>query len=411
MLKHSVFKNTLWQILGKGVAIGCSFLITFLLTRLLGVAAYGDYIFVTTTVLLFFSLADLGVGAIAIREIAKDSTKKQVIFSNAFILKFFLSLLVFIVFNCLAFCLPQFANLLIPAFLASFSLFFLTIRTVADILFIAKLELGKKVFFEVLASILFLLFVLVFFWKGQKSLNLLIISWTTAAAVSGLLALLFVFRKEKLHWQGRFSGIKKLFCQAFPLGVRQLIFSTYDRGIDSFFLKTFLGSLSVAYYGLAYKVYGSLVLLAAFLMNSLFPILSKKQGQSLVETFKKAGKILFFSGLAITFFTFILSPFLIEVLGGSQFLSSVAILQILSFGLIIAFLNHLIGYTMIVIEEQKTLLYFSLVALLVNLIGNWLFVPRFGGMGAAGVTVATELTSLILGGLFVSRKLKKFKKQ
>ena len=102
MFRHSVIKNTLWQILGKGVAIGCSFLITFLLTRLLGVAVYGDYIFVTTTVLLFFSLADLGVGAIAIREISKDATKKQLIFSNAFILKFFLSLLVFIIFNCLA---------------------------------------------------------------------------------------------------------------------------------------------------------------------------------------------------------------------------------------------------------------------------------------------------------------------
>jgi len=184
-----------------------------------------------------------------------------------------------------------------------------------------------------------------------------------------------------------------------------LIFSTYDRGIDSFFLKTFLGSLSVAYYGLAYKVYDNLVLLAAFLMNSLFPILSGIQGQLLVKTFKKAGKILFFSGLTITFFTLILAPFLIKILGGGRFLSSVAILQILSFALVMAFLNHLIGYTMIVIEEQKTLLYFSLVALLVNLIGNWFFISRFGGMGAAGVTVATELTSLILGGWFIAKKL------
>jgi len=406
MLEHSVIKNTFWQILGRGVAVFCSFLITFLLTRLLGVASYGDYVFITTTVLLFFNLADLGVGAIAIREIAKNSNEKQFILGNAFALKFFLSLLAFVIFNCLAFCLPQFANLLIAAFFASFSLFFLTIRTVADIFFIAKLEFGKKVFFEVLASILFLLFVLVFFLKGQGNLSLLMINWAMAAAVSGLLALWFVFRNKKgWRWQYNSLGIKKLFGQAFPLGVRQLIFSTYDRGIDSFFLKTFLGSLSVAYYGLAYKVYDNLVLLAAFLMNSLFPILSGIQGQLLVKTFKKAGKILFFSGLTITFFTLILAPFLIKILGGGRFLSSVAILQILSFALVMAFLNHLIGYTMIVIEEQKTLLYFSLVALLVNLIGNWFFISRFGGMGAAGVTVATELTSLILGGWFIAKKL------
>ncbi len=410
MLKHSVLTNTLWQILGRGVAILLSFLITFLLTRLLGVASYGNYVFITTTVLLFFNLADLGVGSIAIREISKRPVQKQIIFGSALALKLFLSFLAFIVFNILAFCLPQFANLSIAAFLASFSLFFLTIRTVADISFAAELEFGKKVLFEVLAAVLFLLFVLVFFWKGQRSLDLLVVGWMAAAAVSGTAALLFVFGKEKLHWQWSWQGIKNLFSQSFPLGIRQLIFATYDKGIDSFFLKTFLGSASVAYYGLAYKVYGNLVLLAAFLMNSLFPILSRQKGKNLGKTFKNTGRVLFFFGLAIALLTFIFSPLLVKILGGHQFLPSVTILRILSFALVIAFLNHLIGYTMIVVEEQRMLLYFSLVALAVNLIGNWFFVPRFGGKGAAGVTVVTELISLILGGWFMVRKLKRLER-
>ena len=62
------FKNTLWQILGRGVMLVCSFLIVFLLTRLLGTARYGDYLFLTTTVLLFFNLADFGTGATADRK-------------------------------------------------------------------------------------------------------------------------------------------------------------------------------------------------------------------------------------------------------------------------------------------------------------------------------------------------------
>lgn len=97
------FKNTLWQILGRGMMLVCSFLIVFLLTRLLGTARYGDYLFLTTTVLLFFNLADFGTGATAVRMISQEKKRRREIFSAALVLKTGLSLLSFLVLNLAAF--------------------------------------------------------------------------------------------------------------------------------------------------------------------------------------------------------------------------------------------------------------------------------------------------------------------
>ena len=175
-----------------------------------------------------------------------------------------------------------------------------------------------------------------------------------------------------------------------------MVFATYDEGIDNFFLKTFLGSAAVAYYGLAYKVYANLVLLAAFFMNSLFPILASASDEGVKTIAKRGGKILFVIGLGVGVFTFLFAPFLVKILGGEAFLPSVAILRLLAVALVAAFLNHLFGYLFLARGEQKALFFFFL-ALAFNL-GAIGFGPLSYGWGAAIITPGTELLMLILGG-------------
>ncbi|MBP8591088.1 flippase [Candidatus Shapirobacteria bacterium] len=394
-----VFKNTLWQILGRGVMLACSFLAVFLLTRLLGAEDYGDYLFLTTAVLLSFNLADFGTSATAVKMISQKKINRQAIFTSALVLKMGLSLFSFLVFNLAAFFLPQFAGLGLAALIASLSLFFLNLRTAADILFMADLRFEKKVFFEVFASVLFLLASLILFFLGKDNLVLLIIFWVLAGALSGLGAILLIFKKGEFRWSLlEKKPIKNIFKEAFPLGLRQLVFATYDEGIDNFFIKTFLGSVNVAYYGLAYKIYGNLILLAAFFMNSLFPVLAGASPKKVKEMVQTGGRLLFLAGLALGAITFLLAPFLVRILGGEAFLPSMPILRLLCPALVAVFLNHLFGYLLVARGEQRKLLWFSLLALAFNLGGNWLLIPRLGTQGAAIITLGTELLMLLLGG-------------
>ena len=166
-----------------------------------------------------------------------------------------------------------------------------------------------------------------------------------------------------------------------------------------------LGSVAVGQYNLAYKIYGNLILLAAFFMNSLFPVMIKKGHRNLKKTFNNAFKILFPASLIIAVTIQLSAPFLINLIGGPSFNASIKVLRILGLALIFSYLNHLLGYTMIALGFGKKLLYFSLAALVVNLLGNWFLIPHWQLTGAAVTTGLTELVMMILGSIFLLKRI------
>jgi O-antigen/teichoic acid export membrane protein len=176
------------------------------------------------------------------------------------------------------------------------------------------------------------------------------------------------------------------------------VYSFYDRGIDSFFLKTFSGAEAVGYYGLSYKIYGNLILGAAYLMNSLFPIISsiKNNNQQINLYFQKTFSFLLILSLVVVIFFFSFSSSIINIISGSQYAVSSPILKILVIALFFSYLNHLCGYLLVALSEQKIMLKFSLIALIVNLIFNFIFIPYFSYWAASVVTVLTEMVMLIL---------------
>ncbi len=392
-----VWQNTGWQILGRIVASLSSLVVTAFLTRLLSGQNYGNWIFVTTFTLLFLNFSDLGVSLIAVAQAARAS-KPKAVYQRAFFLKFWLALFSWLVFVFFVLVLPQFKNLISVGLIASLTILFLSLRMTAEIVFRTELDFKKKVFFESLGSLLFLLAIVsvggLRFWPLNQTLTM--VFWTSTAGVSSLLAFFSVRKTFEFKSFPSFVETKKLFSQSLPLGIRQLVFATYDQGIDNFFLKTFSTSLNVGFYGLSYKIYNNLTTTASFLMNSLFPLIARQNKPLLKKTFLKSLIVLFFSGVFLSLGLWFFSGLIIQWLAGPKFQSSVAILRILSLALVISFLNHSIGYTMIALGEQKKLLRLSLVALGVNLGGNLIFIPRWAGVGAAWITVATETTMFLL---------------
>jgi O-antigen/teichoic acid export membrane protein len=108
------------------------------------------------------------------------------------------------------------------------------------------------------------------------------------------MGLLFSTRYVRLNFSFNKEKLGRIMLEAFPLGIYLLVYSVYDRGIDSFIVKSIAGSRAVGVYGLAYKVHGNLILGAAFLMNSLFPLLSSHKANldSLKKTYEKAFTVL-----------------------------------------------------------------------------------------------------------------------
>lgn len=395
--------NTLVQILGKLIMLLISLVTTGMLTRGLGVKIYGDFILLTSMLILFDGLADMGTRIIGVREASRQESlvEKRRIWINMAILRIILAVLSWVsalIIVCLWVNLRQIWE---SAVLGFSMIVFTSIAGSLEIVWQTEQKMHKKVIVEVLFPTLFLVG---FIQLGTKT-NL-----------SGVMGLYLVARIVTLILGWQQAGIriekkiieraliKKLLMASLPMGLYLLVFSAYDRAIDSVMISKFLGQAQVAWYGLAYKIYGALLLPAYFLVSSIFPIISSKIAGKRRIFWMSAG-LLFWGAVTVIVTVELGASLMVGILGGDQFLPAVGVLRLLIIAALFSYFGHLIGFSLISKNGQKEMLKLGIVVLVFNLGSNLWAIPRFGVMGAAGVTIATEALGVGLMGLALKRKM------
>ncbi|MBU1117579.1 oligosaccharide flippase family protein [Patescibacteria group bacterium] len=393
--------NTVVQVLGKAITVLVSLVTTGILTRKLGSLVYGQYILITSLSLLFDSLADFGTSIIGVREAAKKSEEKEriKIWSNVAILRLIMALISLVLGVVFVYSWPDFKELRIEALLAWSMLIFTSLAGSLAVVWQTRIKMEVKVLVEVAFPVVFLGCL----WCFGSNISLIWIFGMYLVARVVTLAWGWWLARGSINFRLIDKKlIGNLVKMSWPMGIYLLVFTAYDRSIDSLMIGRMLGPDEVAWYGLAYKIYGVLIQPAYFLMNGVFPMLSaRNDGRKL---FRWSGLVLFLSGVTLMLGMWLLAPFTISVLAGSQFMASVGVLRILAVALVFSYLGHLVGFTLISKEGQKEMLAFGITSLVFNFLGNLVAIPFFGIYGAAGVTVLTEALSLLLMSLRLRRR-------
>ena len=403
MLKTPLL-NTLVQILGKIVMVAISLLTTGLLTRGLGLKVYGDFILITSLLIFFDTLADFGSKIIGVRESAKsDSTKKFSeisVWTNMAVLRIFIALISFGLGIIFIFSWSDLAEVRWTSIVAFAMILLTSIAGSMEIVWQTRQKMFEKVIVEILFPTVFL----VGFWFYGASLGLVGVFYLYLIARIVTLGLGMV----KLNQYFNFKLIDKkmmlkLLNLSWPMGIYLLLFTAYDRAIDATMISRFLGKPEVAMYGLSYKIYGALLQPAYFLMNSLFPILSSNvEGKR--NLFWKSILIMTLSATLLILGVQIFAPTMINLLGGNEFLGSISVLRLLIVAVFFSYIGHLFGFSLISKNGQKEMVLLGVVVLIFNFIANLWAIPRFGMMGAAGVTVLSEAWAMVLMGMFLYKK-------
>jgi len=403
MLKKPII-NTLVQVAGKAVMVLLSLVTTGILTRKLGVSVYGNYMLITSVFLLFDSLADFGSKVIGVRESAqKTGEERKNIYIQVGWFRLITSLLAFVGGLLLIIFWSGFEGVKIEALVALAMISFTAMAGSMEVIFQTEMRMDLKVWMDILFPLIFVILLLVWpstitlLWVFGVYLGARILSlglgWKLIGKIIGRI-------KFKL-WNKEF--IKSFLKETWPMGIYMILFSGYDRAVDSMLIRQFIGAEQLAYYGLAYKIYGNLIQPAYFFVNSIFPIMSAKETNRRNLFFKSTGLII--AGMLVIAPTiYFLAPWIIQVLAGNQFGESIIILRILLVAMVFAYISHLVGFTLIAKGGQKQILFVGIISLIVNIIGNLIAIPRFGINGAAWVTVITEGIASVL--MIIS--LKKF---
>lgn len=395
MLKKPII-NTLVQVVAKGVMVLLSLVTTAILTRKLGVVVYGNYMLITSIFLLFDSLADFGTKVIGVREAAKnEGEKRKEIYVQVAWFRLISSLLAGLLGLGLIFFWSGFNGIRLEALVALTMIVFTAMAGSLEIIFQTEMKMGRKVLMDILFPLIFLVTLLL--WNSQINLMWVMIVYLMARVISllsGIKIVKSMIGKINLKIKD-ISFWKEFLKESWPMGIYMILFSGYDRAVDSALIKQFIGVEQLAFYALAYKIYGNLIQPAYFLVNSIFPLMSDNKTNKKSLFWRSSGLML--AGILLVFpLIFVLAPWIINVLAGVSFGPSVEILRILLIAMVFAYISHLVGFTVIARGGQKQILIIGIISLIVNVVGNLITIPSFGIVGAAWTTVTTEAVASIL---------------
>jgi len=401
-----ILKNTASQLLSKVITSLIGLVTRKLLTNYLGPAGFGDYVFLLTYSTLFGSIADWGTITIGVREASKDPEHRPQIFGTAIVGRLILSIIACLVALILSPLIIKNAFSTSLVVVSAILIIVMALKASFGIVFETLLQMHRWVFVEVSASLVTLaLFFLAVTLKLPLFYFLLFL--IVATLIACLVGLYHSLKITRLDFKLNTSLLSRLARESFPMGLALIMFSLYNR-IDTIILGIYRPASEVGFYGLAYFIYENIVLVAAYILNSVYPLLSQLAANSLGK-FKQIYHRCYLSmlGLGLLAFagTYLLAPAFVYLISSSRFFPSIAILKILSLSLFFSYLNHTTGFSLIALGKQRQYGFITLTALVFNIGANLLYVPIFGFTAAAWITVGTEATVQLLSLFLITRSV------
>jgi O-antigen/teichoic acid export membrane protein len=218
-------------------------------------------------------------------------------------------------------------------------------------------------------------------------------AWVVVAenGIKGIvLAILYLKQRiPLLRWRFRLNQAKMLLKDSWPLILSGLVVMVYMR-IDQVMIKMMLDDKAVGNYAAAVKLSEAWYFIPFIIADSLFPALTKAKKKSYDAYLKKLYLLYSTSvlvGYLFAIFISIFSPNIIILLFGYEYVSSTAALAILSWGGIFIGLSRNYGIWLINENYTKKNVYRTSLGALVNIILNYLLIPKFNINGAAYSTL------------------------
>lgn len=378
-------KNTSWLFFGQIFSLLISFFIGVWLARYLGPEQYGIASYVVAFVGLFSFIAYLGVDGILSRELVSHPESRDTLLGTSFRLKLIGGLLAFVTASLATFLIKTDPFIRGLIFLYASSFIFQSVNVVS-IFFQARVEAHFSVKAQLAAAIISAFFKIILIVFGLNLVWLILI-YVVDVIVQGL-ALLFAYQASgRTHRAWRFDNklAKEIRQGAWPLMLSSAAAFVYLR-IDQVMVGKMMGETAVGIYAAGVKVTEVFYFLPGIICGSLFPAIVNARKISLDLYYRRLKNfyiLLGSLGLAVAIPVVILAKPLIAIIFGAEYLSAVPVLQIYIWSSPGLFLGAAVVQQLMTENRTKTIFMINFAAMVVNVVLNLIFIPKFGLTGAA----------------------------
>ncbi len=396
------FKNTSWLFGEKILRMVVGLFVGIWVARYLGPEQFGLFSYAQSFVALFSIIATLGLNSIVVRELVKKELDKNILIGTSFIMMFFASLFVIGLLFIATFFTSNdtYTNILI-FILASATIF--QSFNVIDFYFQSKV-LSKYVVYANI-SMLFLSSIVKI---GLILVNAPLMSFVFVVLFDSIvLALGFIYFYKKNHQEFKNWKFDKkialfLLKDSYPLIIAGVINSIYMK-VDQVMIKEILDNTQVGYYAAAVKLSEVWFGIGVIICNSLFPAIVNAKKVSEELYYQRIYKLFLFLvviAYILSIIVYFLSDYIILFLYGKEFIEASSVLAIHIFSAIFVYLGVSSGRWLII--ENKTLLnlYRNIFGMIINVVLNIIFIPKFGIVGAAYASLIAYITAFYVMDIF-----------
>lgn len=400
-LNRQIAHNTIVQIIGKVLTTLLGLIAIAMMTRYLGAEQFGWYVTAISFLQFAGILIDFGLIPVSSQMLSEERFEKKELFQNLLGFRFVTAVICLSVVPLLALFFPYPVEVKIAIAFSTISFLAISINQVLTGFFQTKLKMHLVSIGELVGRIVLVtgLFLLIYFKTSFQPIMILI---SLSIVMYTVCLLYFAGKYVPLALKYNKTIWKAIAVKMWPVTLSIIFNVIYLKG-DIVLLSIYRSQTEVGLYGAAYRVIDIASQIALLSIGILLPLFAaswaKNNKQEFAEHYQRSIVMLSLIGLPIATGIFMLSGPLIQLVGGEEFIGAQKPLQILAIAVLGLFVSSLYGHIAVAINQQKQALLVYISAAVLTLTGYLLFLPKFGMMAAAWMSVFSEIFVGI--GLFV----------
>ena len=391
--------STGWLVMGRLVTSACTLLILLQLAHHLPLAGFGRITFYLAVMMVISSMSDLGTGQIVIQQSSQDDRSLAALLRTGRQVRFVMALASWAVWT-LWVQLSGEPNALWLSLAGLFPLTFcLELSTVPTR---NAIRLKSPVLIRTGVNVINLASVTVLLQNSIVSSGPIFFAMAVGFALGNVT--LHLFHRSSLPPKAK-QGVplRPFLLATIPLGLGALCQQLYF-WIDNIFIRQQLGEEALGLYNLPVRLFSFAILVAVLAPSAALPWLSREHAKGALG--KAVGRLalpLLALGAGVAGFLGGASDYLLKLFGES-FPAAQSTFQYLLMALVFVHAGALLTTAIIATGRTRDLLYITVAALLTNILGNWIAIPRMGIDGAAVATSITEGAVVLFAMIALARQ-------
>lgn len=398
--------NSLFILAEKAMKMGSYLFAGVVIARSVGAENFGVYSSLLSLNVILSAVSAVGLNSILVREYvtAKVTRSSGTVLTNSFVIRLIVSLLLALLSIPLAILIVG-----VDMKLASCSALIIVTSIVAviDLYFESGLRNYVVACYRIIGYAVGIV-VKVYIAVKYDSAYFLILAHLCEMLVIlslALLSLKFESRKEL-----QFSRYDKVYAQrllalGFPLLLSTVAGIIYMK-VDQLFVVYFLGKDSAGLYAASVRLCEGLFIFSAIVVPSFFPNLVNLYSSNIYQ-FNKLMKVMFLSlagfGVLVAICVAVFSKEIILLVYGEEYVSASIVLSWYACSVPLIYIGELFSRWLVISGNTYLSIQRHLVGLTINLLLNYLLIPRFGIEGAAIASFIAFCCSILLFSIFSPR--------